>query len=217
MRPGLWIVGGLLATGGACMAVPVSLAVLVASSCQPPPAAAGPSPSASPAPSPSPREDPTPPYCPVGVQGAPGQPGGVVTVQGMACPLPGSEFTDSWWAARPGGRVHRGVDMFAPRGTPVLAPEAGKAVPGTARLGGLVVRLSGESGTYHFLAHLRGYALPVARPVEAGDVVGYVGTSGNAAGTAPHLHWQLHPGGRGSSPVNPYPVAAALCRGSGGG
>ncbi len=102
---------------------------------------------------------------------------------------------------------HEGIDLFAPYGTPLLAVERGVISRiGNGRLGGLTFWLRGESGTDWYYAHLSSFApgLAVGQVVEAGDVVGAVGTSGNARGTPPHLHMQMHPdGGR---PLNPYPI-----------
>ena len=117
------------------------------------------------------------------------------------------DFIDSWGYPRAGGRSHEGADIFAERGTPLLAVEDGVlARVGNDRLGGTKLWLVGESGTHYYYAHLERYALGVAEGVvvDAGDVIGYVGDSGDAKGTPPHLHFQLHPGG--GEPVNPYPL-----------
>lgn len=102
---------------------------------------------------------------------------------------------------------HEGIDIFAPTGTPLLATERGIITRiGTGRLGGLKLWLRGESGTDWYYAHLSAFNpdLREGDLVEAGDLVGYVGQSGNAVGTPPHLHMQMHPGG--GRPVNPYPL-----------
>lgn len=102
---------------------------------------------------------------------------------------------------------HEGIDIFAPTGTPLLATERGVITRiGTGRLGGLKLWLRGESGTDWYYAHLSAFNpdLREGDLVEAGDLVGYVGQSGNAVGTPPHLHMQMHPGG--GRPVNPYPL-----------
>ena len=102
---------------------------------------------------------------------------------------------------------HEGIDLFAPAGTPLLATERGIVTKiGSGRLGGLRLWLRGESGTDWYYAHLSGFApkLSEGQVVEAGDVLGYVGTTGNAVGTPPHLHMQVHP--NGGDPVNPYPL-----------
>ena len=132
----------------------------------------------------------------------------------IVCPVAGTtSFSDTWHAPRPGGRVHLGVDMFAHRGTPVVAPTAGTVERGDNSVGGLSFRLWGDDGTYYYGAHLDSHA-PATGHVAAGTVVGYVGNTGNAIGTSPHLHFEIHPG-RGSgdapSPVNPTPAVSEAC------
>ena len=102
---------------------------------------------------------------------------------------------------------HEGIDIFAPRGTPLVAAE--RAVVGRigdGRLGGLKLWLRGESGADWYYAHLDGFApgLHNGQVVEAGELLGYVGNTGNAVGTPPHLHLEIHPGG--GAAVNPYPL-----------
>jgi murein DD-endopeptidase MepM/ murein hydrolase activator NlpD len=93
---------------------------------------------------------------------------------------------------------HHGTDIMAPHGTPVLAVEQGQAWSSIDPKGGRVVYLQGESGDRYYYAHLSEWALKLIRatstqpwPVEPGDVLGKVGTSGNAEGRPPHLHFQL--------------------------
>jgi murein DD-endopeptidase MepM/ murein hydrolase activator NlpD len=132
---------------------------------------------------------------------------------GMACPVNGAvTFTDTWGAARSGGRRHEGVDMIAVRGTPAVAVEAGTVKRmGNGGLGGITVWLRGDSGDEYYYAHLDGWAggLSVGQHLAAGELLGYVGNTGNAAYTVTHLHFEVHPGG--GSAVNPYPLAASLC------
>lgn len=135
-------------------------------------------------------------------------------VGGIVCPVSGPvSFIDTWGAPRSGGRQHQGVDMFAAAGTPVVAPVAGTAEQTTNELGGLAFRLWGDDGNFYYGAHLSSFA-PARGDVKAGTVLGYVGTSGNARGTPPHLHFEIHPGrGRGNpaNPVNPTPTVTAAC------
>lgn len=132
------------------------------------------------------------------------------------CPVDGSmRFEDTWWAPRPGGRRHRGTDVTAAYGTPLVAVEDGVVRQANwHRAGGYQLFLSADSGAEYFYAHLADYAdgiQPGVR-VEAGQLVGFVGTSGNA--DVAHLHFGMVPDGR-SYPrglVNPYPLLAGLCR-----
>lgn len=101
-----------------------------------------------------------------------------------------------------GRRAHEGVDIFAPRGTAVVAVAAGVARPSTNNLGGNVVWLEGGFGssTYYY-AHLDRWASESAVRVAAGDVVGYIGNTGNARTTAPHLHFGIYERGA----LDPWP------------
>lgn len=124
----------------------------------------------------------------------------------MDCPVAGdSVFSDSWGTARSGGRRHQGVDMAAQRGTPIVAALAGFAEFKNTSAGGKSVWLTTVDGNKFFYAHLDGWE-GVSRDVAQGDVIGYVGSTGNAGG--PHLHFEVRPGGRA---VNPYPPTAAAC------
>ena len=100
--------------------------------------------------------------------------------------------------------------MFAPHGTPILAVESGSVEFYWNHVGGNSFRLYGDSGTFYYGTHLADYE-GVSRGVEAGELIGYVGTTGNAAGTPPHLHFQIHPDGRGTPAVNPTPAVEMAC------
>ncbi|MGH9214331.1 MAG: M23 family metallopeptidase [Acidimicrobiales bacterium] len=127
----------------------------------------------------------------------------------FVCPVQGPvEFVDSWGWPRSGGRSHEGVDMMASTGTPTVAPVSGRVEHGESGLGGLSWHVYGDDGNVYYGAHLSGYENVGVGWVAAGTVIGYVGDSGNAAGT-PHLHFELHPGGGG--PDNPYPKVAETC------
>lgn len=129
----------------------------------------------------------------------------VPTAQSLPNPLPGQSFVDTWGAARSQGRRHEGVDIFAARDTPIRATTRGIILNiGENRLGGRTVMVLGPGGQRHYYAHLERYPeLAEGDWIEAGDVVGYVGDSGNAQGTPPHLHYGIYtPGGA----INPYPL-----------
>jgi peptidoglycan LD-endopeptidase LytH len=120
---------------------------------------------------------------------------------GMICPVRGaSAYTDTWGAPRPGGRRHEGVDMIAPRGTPLVAVANGTLTRRRQNSNGaLTVSLNADNGTHYFYGHLSSFAGPEGR-VRQGDVIGYVGNTGT---TVNHLHFEVHPGGGG--PVDPTP------------
>jgi murein DD-endopeptidase MepM/ murein hydrolase activator NlpD len=130
------------------------------------------------------------------------------------CPVNGaSSFSDTWGAPRSGGRTHKGVDMSASRGTPLVAIESGAIYRlSTSSLGGISVYLVGNSGDLYYYAHLDAWAEGLAggQKVSAGDPVGIVGTTGNSPSWAPHLHLGWKPGNRDWA--NPYPMVNALCR-----
>lgn len=131
----------------------------------------------------------------------------------MTCPVAGATtFVDSFGAPRSGGRAHMGVDMMAARGTPLVAIEnATVASLGNGGLGGITVWIRGASGDTYYYAHLDAWesGLGVGDRLSMGDRLGYVGNTGNAVYTSPHLHFERHPGGGGA--VNPYPLVRGLC------
>ncbi|HEX9564385.1 MAG TPA: M23 family metallopeptidase [Gemmatimonadaceae bacterium] len=107
-------------------------------------------------------------------------------------------------ASRDGGRRnHHGIDIFAQRGTPVVAAAAGvvRRVEETA-IGGKVVWLRDREGNSLYYAHLDRQAVTNGMQIDAGDTLGYVGNTGNARTTPPHLHFGVYQ--RGSGPVDPW-------------
>jgi murein DD-endopeptidase MepM/ murein hydrolase activator NlpD len=109
-------------------------------------------------------------------------------------------------ARRSGGRRHQGVDIFARRGTPVVAAHDGIVVRvGTDPLGGIVVHTIGRRGVLCYYAHLDRVAegVEVFDVVAEGDVLGHVGNTGNARPTAPHLHFEARPLALGLAAVDP--------------
>jgi murein DD-endopeptidase MepM/ murein hydrolase activator NlpD len=116
-----------------------------------------------------------------------------------ACPVDGPfEIGDTWGEPRPWGREHKGVDLHAERGTPLVAVEAGTVVQrGWHWAGGLGVYLLGEtSGDMYYYSHLDGIVpgLDTGDRVEAGDLLGWVGWTGNADVSHLHLGWVPHHG-----------------------
>ena len=121
-------------------------------------------------------------------------------------------YGDTWRAARGSGRVHLGVDIGAPKGTPLLAVVTGRISqvyrdrPGSLAGNGLKIRTA--DGTYYFYGHLASIApgIDLGVPVTAGQTIGVIGSTGNAAIT--HLHFEVHP--RGGAAVNPFPYVRAI-------
>lgn len=136
----------------------------------------------------------------------------------VACPVdPPVTFIDSFGFPRPGGRRHQGQDLFAAHGQPLRAVAAGTVTEMRtgAGLGGTVLWLRTDAGEWWYYAHLSSFA-PDLRPgarVARGALLGHVGTTGNAAGTSPHLHIQHRPTGRHGADVNPYPLLDRACPG----
>jgi murein DD-endopeptidase MepM/ murein hydrolase activator NlpD len=131
---------------------------------------------------------------------------------GGTCPVAGAvRFSDTWGAARSGGRAHQGVDMIAARNTPLVAIYSGTIRRMTSgNLSGLAIWLRADNGDQFFYAHLESYGdISVGQQVAEGQVIGYNGSSGNAPAFLPHLHFEFHPGG--GSAVNPYPLVRSLC------
>lgn len=115
------------------------------------------------------------------------------------------QLRDTWDGARSEGRKHEGIDIFAKRGTLVLSTTEGIVTDvGTNRLGGLVVWVMGPGRQYHYYAHLDRYAdVEAGMRIPAGRVLGYVGNTGNAENTPPHLHYGVYEMG---GAINPYPL-----------
>ncbi|HEX2192779.1 MAG TPA: M23 family metallopeptidase [Acidimicrobiales bacterium] len=124
------------------------------------------------------------------------------------CPVAGGDFVDDFGYVKPTGQVHQGVDLFAPRGTPIVAPVAGVVTSFPNKLGGKAVHLSGVDGIRYYAAHLDRYGK--TGRVDAGTVIGYVGNSGDAVGGPTHLHLEVRPAG--GSPISPYPLLTSACR-----
>ncbi len=123
------------------------------------------------------------------------------------CPVAGPvSFVDSFGWPRPGGRIHEGIDMISPYGTPIVAVHSGNAVQTPNSLGGNAVIVYHDGGTdFTYYAHMSSYG--ATGHVAAGQVIGYVGSTGDT--TVNHLHFEYHPGGGGA--VDPYQTLLAVC------
>ncbi|MDQ6725443.1 MAG: M23 family metallopeptidase [Actinomycetota bacterium] len=119
-----------------------------------------------------------------------------------------ANWGDDWLEARfgPPFHLHQGTDIFAPRGTPVRAPFAGVVRYEDGGLGGKSAYVTVPGGTYYYMAHLDSYSKTFSggAAVKQGDIVGYVGSTGDAAGGATHCHFEIHP--NGGAAVNPKPI-----------
>jgi len=134
----------------------------------------------------------------------------------LAVPVQGirpSQLRDTFSDARSRGRKHKALDIMAPRGTPVLAADDGKVAKISSNKGGglSVYQVDPSGSIVYYYAHLDRYAegLRDGQPLHRGDLLGYVGSTGNAPETAPHLHFAvlvLERKGRwwGGEALNPY-------------
>ena len=123
-----------------------------------------------------------------------------------------ASYSDDWHAPRTAGgfHLHEGCDIFAPLGTPAIASTDGKianmATDPNGGLGGTSLDLTGPDGTVYYYAHLDHFAagVSVGTSVTKGQVLGFVGNTGDAAGGPTHLHFEIHPGGGDAVPPVPY-------------
>lgn len=118
------------------------------------------------------------------------------------------QLADTWGGPRSGGRRHEGIDIFAPRNTPIVSATHGVVLhAGLNELGGRVITVMGPGGYRHYYAHLERHTEHRAGDwVKRGEVIGYVGNSGNARATPTHLHYGIYRLGGGA--INPYPLLA---------
>jgi murein DD-endopeptidase MepM/ murein hydrolase activator NlpD len=132
-----------------------------------------------------------------------------VASSASVCPVKGVVvFTDDFGELRPGG-PHPGIDMGALTDTPVVAVAPGFMRHDTGGAGGNGAWLTGLDNVSYYYAHFSHYEGD-SRIVNAGDVIGYVGMTGNATG--PHLHFEMHPGKPGEKPpVDPFATLVGLC------
>lgn len=115
------------------------------------------------------------------------------------------QLRDTWHASRSNGRKHEGIDIFAARGTPVRSTTEGVISRiGTNRLGGNVVWVLGPGGHRHYYAHLDQFAnVRTGERISAGTLLGFVGNTGNAKTTPPHLHYGIY---TYAGAINPFPL-----------
>jgi murein DD-endopeptidase MepM/ murein hydrolase activator NlpD len=116
------------------------------------------------------------------------------------------EVANTWHAPRGTDRLHEGQDIFAPKGTPIYSATSGFIYNvGENKLGGQTVSVIGDGGRVYYYAHLDSYApgIAVGDPVTRQTLLGYVGTTGNAQGTPPHLHFGVY---TSSGAINPLPL-----------
>jgi murein DD-endopeptidase MepM/ murein hydrolase activator NlpD len=124
------------------------------------------------------------------------------------CPVSSAHFMDDWGFPRSDTGFHQGNDMMAKRDTPIVAPVSGTVTQNVGSISGNQFRLVGSDGTLYVGAHLDKFAK--SGKVKAGDVIGYVGDTGDAKGGPTHLHFEIHP--HGGPAVNPYYTLVAACR-----
>ena len=179
-------------------------AAAAASSPAPAATAAPSSPSQAPAPgSPAPTSPAAPATTPTTRAPAP-----AVADGDWICPVQGPRaFSNDYGAPRGGGSSHMGNDILAPKGTPVVANVSGVVTQRNGAVSGLAYFLAGDDGNQYFGAHLDSFG--ASGRVTAGTQIGTVGTTGDAAGGPPHLHFEIHPGGSGYT--NPYPTLKKYC------
>lgn len=123
---------------------------------------------------------------------------------------PSNAYSDTWGAPRSGGRRHKGTDVFAPYGSPAYAVTDGVITrTGSGGMGGITLYLRGDNGDQYYYAHNSANLVAAGQRVAAGEQIARVGDSGNAQGTSPHIHFEVHPGG--GAPVNPYPFVRRSC------
>ena len=139
--------------------------------------------------------------------------GATLTIPGAKadwlCPVAArSWFSGSFGAPRPGGRAHKGTDMFAFRGTPVVAPVSGTLRHSRGSVAGNAFYLKGDDGNIYYGAHLDKLEAKPGR-IDRGGRIGTVGATGNAEGTTPHLHFEIHLGG--TEAIDPLPTIARWC------
>lgn len=130
----------------------------------------------------------------------------------MRFPIAGETWFEDWYQvdrgeSHHGPQIHQGIDVFAPEGTPIVAPEGGQAIAGgPSEISGYWSTLKGRSGLRWFFAHLDGPGF--TGRVSEGSVIGRVGRSGNATHTQPHTHIEIKDAT--GERINPFPLLKRL-------
>ena len=162
-----------------------------------------------------------PPFVPGAAKAVAAEPPATAENNALLIPVSGiqkNQLTDTFNDARGGGRIHDAMDIMAPKGTPVLAVADGKiAKLFNSKQGGLTIYQfdTAEVHAYYY-AHLDSYAPDIKEgdSIMRGDVIGYVGSTGNASPAGPHLHFAIFVLGpdkkwwQGTA-INPYPLLGA--------
>ena len=207
----VWLYGGGTASAPPAQEPPAQAAP--STSAAPPPVTSAPA-----APAPQPAAPPAAAVPPVGTPPLLTRPPDDLLERDLAMPVQGVPRTglqDTYDDARGQGRVHNAIDIMATRGTPVLAVEAGRiAKLFTSKLGGLTIYQYDPTETYcYYYAHLDRYAPGIKEgdQVSRGQVIGYVGSTGDASPDGPHLHFEitrLHADKKWwqGDAINPYPI-----------
>ena len=133
--------------------------------------------------------------------------GGRVGADGTtwACPWVSTSYVNDFGVSKPDGRYHEGIDVYAPGGSDIRAPVSGVVEQVTGSRAGMQFTLRGDDGYTYIGAHMATFG--ASGRVEAGEVIGTVGDSGNAKGAPPHTHIEMHNDGV----VNPYPTLEQYC------
>ena len=131
----------------------------------------------------------------------------VVAQGGWVMPVAGpNQFSNGSWMPNTHthrGRTHAAMDVYAEKGTPIVAPVSGKVISTrTSKIGGHTARVLGDDGITYYFAHMAdGAVVGAGQRILAGNHIGYVGNSGSAKNTKPHLHFSMKKGGKA---INPY-------------